>query len=61
MNCKYLYMFDDMTTIVCLTDLHEIVVPLQLNTYPVYDLPLCESERYSAYAYLSNCCFDSLE
>ena len=54
-------MFDDVATIVCLKDLHEIVVPLQLNTYPVCDLPLYESERYSAYAYLSNCCFDSLE
>ena len=40
--------FDDVTTIVCLTDLHETIVPLQLNTYPVCDLPLCESKRYLA-------------
>ena len=50
-----------MVTIVCLTDLHEIVVPLQLNTYLVCDLPLCGSERYPTFAHPSNCCFDSLE
>ena len=46
--------FDDVTTIICLTDLHEIVVPLQLNTYLVCDLPLCGFERNLAFVYLSN-------
>ena len=54
-------MFDDVATIVCLKDLHEIVVPLQLNTYPVCDLPLCGFEIYPASACSNNCCFDSLE
>ena len=27
-----------MATILCLTNLHEIAVPLQLNTYPICDL-----------------------
>ena len=53
--------FDDVTTIVCLTDLHEITIPLQLNTYPICDLHLYGFKRYHAFAYPSNCFFDSLE
>ena len=46
--------FDDVAIIICLTDLHEIAMPLQLNIYPVCDLPLCGSERYPASIYPSN-------
>ena len=44
-----------MATIVYLKDLHEIDVSLQLNTYPIYDLALCGSDKYPASAYPSNC------
>ena len=44
-----------------LTDLYEVAVPLQLNTYPICDLALSRSEKYPAFAYLRNCSFDSLE
>ena len=53
--------FDDVSTIVCLKNLYEIALPLQLNTYPICDLALCGFERYHASVYQSNCCFDSLE
>ena len=53
--------FDDVKVIVYLIDPHEIAVPLQLNTYLIYDLTLCGFERYSASTYPSNCSFDSLK
>ena len=52
-------MLDDLSTIVCLTDLHEIAIPWKLNTYHICDLASCGSERYPALAYPNNFYFDS--
>ncbi len=46
--------FEEVATSVCLTDLHEIAVLPHVNRYPVWDLPLCGSERKPASAYPTN-------
>ena len=47
--------------IICLIDLYEITISLQLNTYPICDIVLYGSKRYSASTHPNNCSFDSLE
>jgi hypothetical protein len=53
--------FEEVATSVCLTNLYEIAVLSHVNRYPVWDIPLCRSERKRASTYPTNYEFERIQ
>ena len=53
--------FENIATIVCLTDLQDIVIPLKVKTYPIWDRVLWGFEIYPTSAYIINRDFNYFE